>query len=237
MTKILMIGILALTVPLISGCDKERIVTSTEYVHDIEYIELPPDTVFLVDTLLSHDSVLIYTVDTVVLYDTTIQIILDTVIQVINVSDTVFIYDTVVTVEQHFDTVIVTDTVLTTQCLPNEHFAFAALQYYSDPLVLNLVYQQFGFTNGWVLYLSEFQSSLSARSSDVYDIYGYINYWTVGWSGYYLLEYYWRLSFMGGDPADPRNWRLSEPPRGASSGPQPGLKLFEDTTHARSARR
>ena len=26
------------------GCEKEKIVESTEYIHDIEYVELPADT-------------------------------------------------------------------------------------------------------------------------------------------------------------------------------------------------
>ena len=125
MTKILLIGMLALTAMLITGCDKEKIVETTEYIHDVEYVELPPDTVIQVDTLVSHDSILVYRTDTLVMYDTTIQTIVDTVIQVNNVYDTVLIYDTIVTVQQQFDTVWITDTVLNAQCSPNEHFAFA----------------------------------------------------------------------------------------------------------------
>jgi len=64
----------------------------------------------------------------------------------------------------------------------------------------------------------------SSPSTGVYDFYGYIDYWTPDWSGYYLLEYYWRMTYLGGDPTDPNNWRLSDPPAGAS-GRDSGLKL------------
>ena len=224
MSRNLITGILALSLALALGCNKEKIVTSTEYIHDIEYVETPPDTVFFVDTVVTHDSVLVYAVDTVVLIDTTIQTIVDTVI------------DTVVTVEHHYDTVVITDTVLTAQCSPNEHFAFAAVQYYSDPLVIELVYQEFGLTDGWVFYLSEFQSDLTVQSSSVYDIYGLIDYWTTDWSGFHPFEYYWRVSFLGGDPADVNNWELSEPPSGASVGTQPGLRVLKDAAQARAVR-
>jgi hypothetical protein len=216
MSKNFITGILALSLALGLGCNKEKIVTSTEYVHDIEYVETPPDTVFFVDTVVTHDSVLVYAVDTVVLFDTTIQTVVDTVI------------DTVVTVEQHYDTVLIIDTVLTTQCSPNEHFAFAAVQYYTDPLVIELVYQEYGLTDGWIFYLSEFQSDWTVQPSNVYDVYGLIDYWTTDWSGFYPLEYYWRVSFLGGDPADVANWELSEPPSSASVGTQPGLRVLKD---------
>ena len=230
MCKNFIAGVLVLSLTLVLGCSKEKTVTSTEYVHDIEYVETPPDTVFRMDTVVTHDSVLVYAVDTVVQFDTTIQTVVDTVIQVHNV------IDTVVTVEQHYDTVTITDTVLTAQCTPNEHFAFAALQHYTDPLVIELVYEEFGLTDGWVLYLSEFQSDVTVQSSNVYDIYGVIDYWTTDWSAYYPLEYYWRVSFLGGDPANVENWELTEPPSSASAGSQPGLRILEDAVRARAVR-
>jgi hypothetical protein len=222
MIKNFITGILALSMTLVLGCNKEKTVTSTEYVHDIEYVKTPPDTVFQVDTVVTRDSVLVYAVDTVVLFDTTIQTVVDTVIQV------QYVIDTVVTVEQHYDTVVIIDTVLTTQCSPNEHFAFAAIQYYTDPLVIELVYQEYGLTDGWIFYLSEFQSDWTVQPSNVYDVYGLIDYWTTDWSGFYPLEYYWRVSFLGGDPADVANWELSEPPSSASVGTQPGLRVLKD---------
>lgn len=241
---ILFIGTAALAaVLLMTGCEKEKIVETTEYIQETEYIELPPDTVLRIDTLYSHDSVLVYSVDTVVQYDTVVQTTVDTVIQVTTVYDTVFVtdtivqmtyvydtllvYDTIVTVQHHYDTVTVTDTVQIVRCDPNEHFAFAALQYHSNPLILDLVYQELGLVGGWIFYLTEYQVELVNPSVGAYDIYGYVNYWATDWSGYYPLEYYWRLIYVGGDPADPANWQMTEPPSSASSAPDPGLRLLD----------
>ena len=215
MTRILIVGISLLVFSVfmaVTGCDKERIVESTEYIHDIKYVELPPDTVLKIDTVYSSDSVIIY----------------DTGVQTNYVYDTVFVHDTVTTVQHHYDTTIVTDTVLVNHSTPNEYLAIAALQYYSDPLVFNLVYSEFGLTGGWVFYLSAFQLDVTQQSSDIYDIYGYIDYWTTDWFGYYSLEFYWRLTYSSGDPADPSNWQMSEPP-GFAPGFQPGVNLIQDS--------
>jgi len=203
---------------LAAGCQKEKIVESTEYVHDIEYVQLPPDTVIHTDTVYRNDSVTVHTVDTVRIIDTIIQIN--------------HVYDTVVQVNHVYDTVVVTDTVLTVRCDPSEPLAIAALQYHCDPLVIEFINQEFGYTDGWVLYLSAFQVELTRQSSDVYDVYGYIDYWTPDWSGYYPLEFYWRMVYTGGDPADPDNWDLTEPPTGAPAGHQPGIRIPEETSQA-----
>jgi hypothetical protein len=202
-------GILA-----VGGCDKEKIVESTEYIHNTEYIELPPDTVFQVDTIFINDSTTIHTTDTV------FQI--DTVVQVNNVYDTV--------------TITVTDTVLMNQCEPNEHLAFAALQHYSDPLVFEFIYNEFAIEGGWVFYLSEYQLDMTKQSTSVYDIYGYIDYWMTDWSGYYPLEFLWRMTYTGGDPADANNWQMSDPP-GAAPGHQPGIRMTQNPTQLQPVRR
>ncbi|MEW5924082.1 MAG: hypothetical protein AB1746_08855 [Candidatus Zixiibacteriota bacterium] len=205
------------------GCDKEKIVESTEYIHDIEYIQLPPDTVFLIDTVFNNDSVTVHVTDTVILMDTIT--VLDTITQVNHV------YDTVIMVQTHYDTTVLIDTVTVTQCNPNEYLAIEALEYYTDPLVLQFAYEQFGYEDGWVFYLSSFQLELTKVSSSVYDIYGYIDYWAPDWSGYYPLEYYWRMTYTGGDPADLDNWEISDPP--AKSGTHvPGIRLIENPTEA-----
>ncbi len=215
MTRLCITGILlliAFVFVAVSGCDKEKITQSTEYIHDIEYVELPPDTVLKIDTVLIGGSDTVYTADTLFLYDT--------VVQVNYVYDTVYSHDTVVTV--------ITDTVFTSQCAPNEYLALSALQYYSDPLVFDLIYQEFGITGGWVFYLSAFQLNVTQQSSGVYDIYGYIDYWTDDWSAFYALEFYWRLTYTGGEPADPDNWQMTDPP-GAAPGLKPGINIVRDS--------
>jgi hypothetical protein len=204
-----------------TGCEKEKIVESTEYVRDVEYVEVPPDTIYQVDTITNHDSTTVTLSDTVT--------ITDTIVQVDYVYDTVRVYDTVETVVNHYDTTVVVDTVETVRCNPNEYLAIAALQYYVDPLVLEFINSEFGYSDGWIFYLSSFQLELTRQSSTTYDIYGYIDYWTPDWSGYYPLEYYWRLTFTGGDPADPQDWQLSDPPTGSPS-LTPGIKLIPDAT-------
>lgn len=144
-------------------------------------------------------------------------------------TDTVIIYDT--TFQTIRDTVFVTDTVDYMSCVPGEQFAFAALQYYSDPLVITLVNQEFGLTGGWIYYLSQFQSDLSFVSAGTYDIYGYIDYWMTDWSGYYQLEYLWRLTYTSGDPSDPTNWQMSAPY--VVSGREPGMRLIQNGDRAR----
>lgn len=197
--------ILAMMILSLPGCEKEKIVESTEYVHDIERVELPADTVYRVDTVIAHDSDTVQITDTVVITDT---------IQGENVYDTV--------------EVVVIDTVETVRCEPNGYLAVAALQFYSDQIVLEFIDQNFGIDDGWVFYLSTHQLSLVGQSVDVYDIYGYIDYWTPDWSGFYPLEFYWRVTYTGGDPADVDNWQLSEPPSYSTGIPAPGVKLSAD---------
>ncbi len=222
MMRLFLIGLLGLAFLVLLSCDKERIVESTEIIKEIEYVEVPPDTVFI------GDSVVIYEVDTVIRYDTVHQGSTDTVVMTEYVYDTVMIRDTVETVVTEYDTVTVVDTVMTVQCNPNEHLAFTALQYYTDPLVIDMVNQEFGLTDGWIFYLSQFQTDLSNQSSGVYDFYGYIDYWTPDWSGYYPIEYFWRVSYVSGDPANPENWNMTEPPTAVSGERRPSLRIIRD---------
>jgi hypothetical protein len=202
-----LLGVLLLIL-MAASCQREKIVESTEYVHDVEYVQLPPDTIIHTDTVYRNDSVTVHTVDTVRIIDTVVQI------------------------NHVYDTVVVTDTILTVRCDPNEFLAIAALEYHCDPLVIEFINQQFGYNDGWVLYLSAFQVDLTRQSSDVYDVYGYIDYWTPDWSGYYPLEFYWRMVYTGGDPADPDNWDLTEPPTAAPAGHQPGIRISKETSQA-----
>jgi len=213
-------------IALIFGCDKERTITSTEYIKEIEYIEKPADTVLIFDTL--------YTVDTLYKYDTTyIGGGDDTII----VTDTVFnnTIDTLVITEYNYDTITVFDTVTVnhydtvtiSECDPFVQFAFAALQYYGNAEILSFINGEFGYNDGWIYYLGITQSDLQSPSYGVYEIYGYANYWTVGFDAYYPLEYFWRLTYLGGDPSDPDNWELSDPPARSSSITS-GVKLSID---------
>ncbi|UCG60328.1 MAG: hypothetical protein JSV52_08305 [Candidatus Zixiibacteriota bacterium] len=208
------------------GCEKEKIVESTEYIHDVEYVELPADTVFRVDTVLIQDSITIENTDTVV--------IIDTVTETDHVYDTSYVYDTVVVA--NYDTVVVTDTVTTVQCEPNEYFAVTAMQYYCDPVVIQVINQEYGINDGWVFYLSTFQLDLTQQSTEIYDMYGFIDYWTPDWSGLYAFEFYWRMVYTGGDPADVNNWEMIEPPV-STAAPQPGVRLAPDGASAQRALR
>jgi hypothetical protein len=144
--------------------------------------------------------------------------------------DTIYVSDTTVTVRIQYDTVYVTDTedsfgdgvVLT-----NELLAVAALQYHNDPLISDFVASEFGYTEGSIFYLSTCQLQVRNQSNQVYDIGGYVDYWAPDWSGYYPLEFVWRMTHTGGDPADPLNWTISEPP-GAVGGMDPGMRLRPD---------
>lgn len=150
------------------------------------------------------------------------------------VKDIQYITDTVVvvnTVTVH-DTVRVIDTVQTVRCDPNELLAMGAMEFHTDPLVLDFINQEFGINDGWVFYLSTFQVDLVQASPAIYDIYGFIDYWTPDWSAYYPLEFYWRLSYTGGDPANPNNWQQTDPPA-AVAGRAPGIGLVPE--NARSA--
>jgi len=226
MRRILFVAIslsLFLALSFVAGCDKEKIVESTEIIKETEYIALPPDTVILTDTVFINDSVNVHTTDTVVIIDTIIQTntVYDTV--------TVTVHDTTITIQYQYDTitVTVTDTIMTGQCDPDEYTAMGALQHHCDPLVMQLILQEFGLTEGWIYYLSSNQLAFTQPSATVYDIYGYIEYWTVDWSGYYPLEFNWRLTFTGSDPTDPNHWTMSEPPVAS-----PGLKIVPRTTDA-----
>jgi hypothetical protein len=217
------LGIAVITILTIllaaAGCEKEKIVESTEYIEHTEYVELPPDTITMTDTVYQYDSVTVHSVDTIV--------------QNNYIYDTVTITDTIVTVEHHYDTVTstqyiydtthVTDTVLVSQNEPNEATAAAALHYHSDPLVLDFINQEFGIPDGWVFYVSTYQMEIIQRSAAEWDFAGFIDYWTTDWSGYYALEFGWRLTYTGGDPANPTNWELSEPAAA------PGLRVLDDT--------
>lgn len=218
---------IALIILLVAGCDKERIVESTEIIRETEYIELPPDTVIIYDTVVTFDSVTIQATDTLTVYDTVVQTntIHDTVIQINTIYDTitVTITDTIINVLVQYDTTIVTDTVIQLSFAANELLAKGALEFYVDPLVLEFAYEQFGLIDGWVYYLSAWQMDFTRRSAGVYDIYGYIEYWATDWSGYYPLEFYYRLTHTGGDPADVTNWQLGEP-SASPAGHNPGLK-------------
>lgn len=200
----------------IAGCDHEKIVESTEYIRETEY--LPGDTVRIIDTVYSNDSTRVTIIDTVM--------IVDTVVQQVHTYDTIRIHDTVVTVQNHYDTTVVTDTVLTIQCLPSEAAAIHAMQYYADPQVLDFINSQFAINDGWVFYLSTFQLDLTKQNQNVYDMYGYIDYWTPDWSGFYALEFYWELTFTGGDPANPDNWVMTEPPAAGPANQVPGLRVI-----------
>ncbi len=231
---------------IMAGCEKEKIVESTEYIHDIEYIQLPPDTVLKIDTVYLSDSVTIYDIDTMYIFDTVVQVnyiydtahIYDTVhiYETVYIHDTVHIYDTVTTVVHHYDTTVVTDTVTVSQCDPNEYLAMTALHYYSDVAVIEYIYQAYGYDDGWVFYLSSFQVDLTKQSASVYDIYGYIDYWTPDWSGYLPLEFFWRMTYTGGDPADPNNWQMTDPPTSAPEH-EPGLRTIPGSTLTQSSRR
>jgi hypothetical protein len=203
---------------LTAGCDKEKIVESKEYVHDIQYVNLPPDTIVRLDTIVKVDSVAIGSKDTVRLVDTLRinTVIHDTIRTTSVVHDTVrvnvYVHDTVITIRNHYDTVVVTDTVVKTQCTPNTSLAVAAMESQTDPLVLDFINQQIGQNQGWILYLTASQMDIKQVSSSVWDIYAYVDYYASDWSGDYPLEVYWRLTYLGGDPANPNNWKMSDPP-------------------------
>jgi len=232
------------------GCDKEKIVESTEYIEKVEYVELPPDTIFVRDTLIDYDSVTVYSTDTVTVRDTIRTTIHDTVLQYITIYDTTLAYDTVVVIQQftdtvtigstdtvfvnHTDTVRITntvtviDTVLMAQCTPNQGLAFSALTYQSNSVVIDFINTEYGINEGFIFYLNEFQSDITRVSANVYDIYGLIDFWTTDFAGFEALEYYWRLTFIGGDPSDPTRWQMSEPP-GQLAGRQPGIHVVNKT--------
>ena len=219
MRKFLLFFAVMLLVIAALGCDKEKIVTTTETVTEIEYIQTAPDTVIITvtetDTVYQSggsDTVIITETDTV--YQT------NTIIDTVTVTNTVYHTDTVTVT----NTVYITDTVETTSNTPNEYYAYTAMQYHSDPEVLAFIDAEFGYSDGWVLYLSTYQSLVENPGTGVYDIWGFIDYWTPDYSGYYPIEYGWRVTYNGGDPSNPQNWTLTEPPTTGVSG-NSGLKI------------
>lgn len=198
-----------------TGCTKERILESTEYIEVKEYIQLPGDTVFQVITIT----------DTVYAQgpaDTVYSIHYDTVYS--NIFDTVY--------SVHYDTVTIIDSVGNGMGSPNVQLAISALQYYNNPLILQFTLTEFGMPNGWIFYLTEHQTDAQEAAPGVFDIYGYIDYWTPDWSGFLPLEYLWRITHTGGDPALSSNWVLSNTPLGVI-GFTPGLHLANESSRAR----
>ena len=176
---------------LVLACSKERIVESTQYVKDVEYVQLPGDTVIEIRTV--HDTIRVSDVDTV------------------------FLVDTVTTGGGSSGA--------------NASLAIAAMQYYTDPQVFEFAEAEFGLTDGWIFYLSSLQLSAESPSPGVYDLFGYIDYWAPDWSGYYPLEFGWRLTYKGGDASKPTNWTQTEPPA-AIAGHHPGLRRIPDSERA-----
>ena len=200
MIRLTLIAALALIALVMFGCEKEKIIESTEYIQETEYIEIPGDTVYKTDTVTVGGS----GVDTV-----TITMI-DTVM--IGGTDTITIYNT--------DTVTLVDTVNTgSAAVPSASLAFAALIPYSNSLVLEFINAEYGIADGWIFYLNEHQSDVTVISDNVYDIYGLIDFWTVDWSAFEPLEFFWRMTYTGGDPMDPANWDISDPPSAAPYNP------------------
>lgn len=185
----------------VTGCDKERTVTSTEIVHDTKYIELPGDTVYLIDTVSGIDTMIIHDIDTVNRTDT--------------VHVNIVVHDTVTKIVNHYDTVTVT----VTNFAPTATTAVAAMQALTDPQVFQFAYDNFGMSDGWVLYLSPLQMEVTQSSAKVWDVAAYVDYWTADWSGYYPLEVYWRMTYKSGDPTNPANWTMGDPPAAVSGQP------------------
>lgn len=200
------------------GCDKEKIVTTTEYVHDTKYIEMPPDTVRMIDTVFSSDTSYINGRDTVFLLDTIYHnsVIYDTI------RITTIIHDTVLVFRDRYDTVIIIDTVLQTQFSATSPLAVAAMTYHTDPLVFDFVNREYGWGEGYIFYITPSQMDIAHPSANVYDIYGYLEYYSSNWANYVPIEFYWRITYRSGDPSNPNNWQMSEPPS-AISVRQPGL--------------
>jgi hypothetical protein len=230
--KLLLAFILLFVGLTIFSCEKEKTVTSTEYIHDIEYIEGPTDTVLMIDTLLRIDTLIQYDttgvndIDTVTIIDTVFQTATDTLYITEYIYDTTRIVDTVTITNHIYDTVTVIDTVTNTECLPFVHFAFTCMPVHADPVILDFINTETGYSEGWIYYLSSAQTDMQSPSNGVYDFYGFVNYWTADFTGYYPMEYYWRMSYLSGDPSDPANWELSDPPM-RTDGKVGGLKLIE----------
>jgi hypothetical protein len=193
------------------SCTKEKTVTSTEYVHDVKYVDSPPDTIIKLDTIVRIDSIVVNGKDTVRVIDTVkvTSVVHDT----IRISSVV--HDTVTTVKTHYDTLIVTDTVVKTLYAPSSPLAVNAMEIQSDPLVLNYMSGQGVATDGWIFYLTPEQMAISKVSTGVYDIDAYLIYYTSDFSSEYALEVYWRMTYKSGDPAVSTNWTMADPPAAA----------------------
>jgi hypothetical protein len=219
MRKPLAIGVVLsalLVMNLGISCTKEKTITSTEYVHEIKYVESPADTVFVLDTVYSLDSVQVPILDTVVLMDT---IIVHTTV-----------HDTVIS--NHYDTVVIVDTIVQPQFAPSAVMAIMAMEIQTDPLVLEFVQQELGQSDGWIFYLTPQQMYLKQISAKVYDIGAYVDYYAADFSGHFPLEVGWRMTYISGDPAIASNWQMSEPPTGATSY-SPGINLSAKATQGR----
>lgn len=244
MKRAIALPILLLLTLAMFGCDKERIVESTEYIKDVQYIEQPPDTILMVDTIYTHDSSTTVIHDTVYQvtnhYDTVYSNTVDTVVTVQSVFDTIYVSqtDTVIVNIATTDTVIVTvtdtitvintvtDTVTINQNNASSSLAFGALTYYSNTIVLDFINTEYGITEGFIFYLNEFQSDVTQSGVNQWDIYGLIDFWTTDFTGFEALEFYWRLTYTGGDPSDPNSWTITDPP-GGFAGVQPGIHAVE----------
>jgi hypothetical protein len=220
-SKILLAGLTIMTaLLLLYGCNnKERIVQSTQYVHDITYLT---DTVtyYRVDTVFKgSDTIRIHSYDTVK--------VVDTIRSKDTVKITVTVHDTTVVTRNHYDTVTTTvtvhDTIVKTQWVPTQQMAVVAMQIQTDPQVLDYAAQQFGVSGGWTFYNSPGQMTISKVSTGVYDISAYVDYWTTDFSGYYPLEVLWRMTYKSGDPSIATNWTMADPP--AAPGIKPGINI------------
>lgn len=205
MKKLILLCLAAILIISIYGCDKEKIVTTTETVKETEYVEVPGDTVFLIDTIYNSGS---GSVDTI--YQT--NTVYDTVYQNNTIHDTVY----------QTNTVYVYDTVETQSLTPDDHQAYAALQYNVDPMLMDVIYDAYGYSDGWILYLSTWLNTVDNPSAGVYDFNGVVEYWTLDWSGYEPFEYYFRVTYNGGDPSDVANWTVTDPPA-TVNGYKPGI--------------
>ncbi|MBK7142510.1 MAG: hypothetical protein IPH75_10555 [bacterium] len=234
MTRRILIGtclLLIASLLWIAGCDKERIVNSKEYIYETKYVESPPDTITLIDTVNIGDTMIINRVDTIRITD------IDTIIRTVTVHDTVritsVVHDTVRTVQINWDTVVVHDTITRNQCLPNVITAIAAMEAQTDPLIYEFILGELGLDGGWNLYQTPNEMEVNQVSSTTWDIYSYVDYWAPDWSGYYPLEVYWRMTYRSGDPADPDNWQMSDPPT-AVAGHIGGVSKITRKTEVRS---
>ena len=214
--KLLFLLLVAVLLAGIWGCDKEKIVNHTEIVKETEYIESDPDTIFMTDTVFLQGS---GGSDTVYITNT----VYDTVVQTNNVYDTVTVVNTVTV----HDTVVVNNSTTDTVQVADKFLAYTALQSHVDPMVFELIQSEFGLSGGFVLYLSINQNDVQNPSSGVFDVYGYIEYWTADNTGYYPLEYYFRMVYNGGDPTNPNNWTAADPPA-TSAHQSGGVKLTGD---------